>query len=378
MDGWSAGCAKSGAELAAVRIERLQKIFATQLVLDVDELDIRDGEFFSLLGPSGCGKTTTLRSIAGLVEPDRGRVVIGGRDMGGVPTWRRNLGMVFQKYALFPHLTVGENIAYGLEERGLPKSEIQVRVTESLSLVALPATERRYPHQLSGGQQQRVAMARAIVYRPDVLLLDEPLSNLDVKLRVAMRAELKRLQHTLGITTVFVTHDQHEALALSDRIAVMRDGRIEQIGTPEEIYQRPRSPFVADFVGATNLLEGIVHAVGTQPDTIVVRFDNHAMLTLNRSQPFTIGATVRVAVKPEQVIVHAGPGEGANHGPESLAAEIESVAYLGSFYSYVLAVGSQHLEARCTNPILAAGNPAPAGTRVTLRFDRESTRIFEA
>ena len=360
--------------MAGVRLEHLHKSFGAQVVLDIDELDIRDGEFFSLLGPSGCGKTTTLRSVAGLAEPDRGRIVIGGRDMRGVPTFRRNLGMVFQKYALFPHLTVGENVSYGLEERGVGPGEIARKVAEALSLVALSDCETRHPHQLSGGQQQRVAMARAVVYRPDVLLLDEPLSNLDVKLRVAMRVELKRLQQALGITTMFVTHDQHEALALSDRIAVMRAGRIEQIGTPEEIYQQPRSPFVADFVGATNLLDGVTHAVDADADTVVVRIGDH-LVTAKGAHGTTAGSTVRVAVKPERVVLTAGPAPRADD-TGALPAEIESVAYLGSFYSYIVALGSQRIEARCAEPILDAGRLAIAGTKVRVRFSADSTRVF--
>ncbi len=364
--------------MAGVRLERLHKTFGRQVVLDIDELDVQDGEFFSLLGPSGCGKTTTLRTVAGLVEADRGRIVIGGRDMSGVPTWRRNLGMVFQKYALFPHLTVGENIAYGLEERGLPRTEIAGRVADSLSLVALPHCEDRYPHQLSGGQQQRVAMARAVVYRPDVLLLDEPLSNLDVKLRVAMRAELKRLQQTLGITTLFVTHDQHEALALSDRIAVMREGRIEQIGTPEGIYQHPLSPFVADFVGATNLIDGVVRGAGIDPETLVVAVGEQSMLAIRHAQPLAVGASVRIAVKPERLVVSAASLTGPDDSLDRLIGEIESVAYLGSFYSYVVNVGRQRVEVRCGDAVVADGKPAGAGTTVRLRVDRDSMRIFEA
>jgi ABC-type Fe3+/spermidine/putrescine transport system ATPase subunit len=362
--------------LAGVRLEHLHKTFGAQVVLDIDELDVRDGEFFSLLGPSGCGKTTTLRSVAGLVEPDRGRIVIGGRDMRGVPTFRRNLGMVFQKYALFPHLTVGENVSYGLEERGVGRSEIDRSVAESLSLVALAHCEDRYPHQLSGGQQQRVAMARAVVYRPDVLLLDEPLSNLDVKLRVAMRAELKRLQQALGITTLFVTHDQHEALALSDRIAVMREGRIEQLGTPEEIYQYPRSLFVADFVGSTNLLDGVVHAVDTEAGTVVVRIGDR-LVTAKTTHRMTAGSAIRVAVKPERVALSSRAGQRAGD-TGGLPGEIESVAYLGSFYSYIVAIGSQRIEARSAEPIVDDGTPAGAGAIVEVRFSPESTRVFAA
>jgi ABC-type Fe3+/spermidine/putrescine transport system ATPase subunit len=242
--------------------------------------------------------------------------------------------------------------------------------------VALAHCEDRYPHQLSGGQQQRVAMARAVVYRPDVLLLDEPLSNLDVKLRVAMRAELKRLQHALGITTLFVTHDQHEALALSDRIAVMREGRIEQVGTPEEIYQRPRSPFVADFVGSTNLLDGVVHAVDAEAGTVVVRISDH-LVTVHGAHGMTAGSAIRLAVKPERVVLITGAGQRADD-TGGLPAEIESVAYLGAFYSYVVAIGSQRIEARSAEPILDDGAPAAAGATVRLRFSPGSTKVFAA
>ena len=215
--------------------------------------------------------------------------------------------MVFQTYALFPHLTVGENIAYGLRRarrRAVERS--RGRVAEALALVALPDCEHRYPHQLSGGQQQRVAMARAVVYRPDVLLLDEPLSNLDVKLRVAMRAELKRLQQVLGITTLFVTHDQQEALALSDRIAVMRDGRLEQVGTPEDIYQSPRSIFVADFVGSTNVLRGVVCGADTAAGTVSIEVEDAGIVSVAHAAPLAIGRTVGVAVKPERVSLGTG------------------------------------------------------------------------
>ena len=324
--------------MAAVGLERLRKSFGRQVVVDIDALEIRDGEFFSLLGPSGCGKTTTLRLIAGLTQADAGRIVIGGRDATAVPTAKRNLGMVFQKYALFPHLTVGENVAYGLHQRGTAAAEVAARLTEALALVALPGFEDRYPHQLSGGQQQRVAMARAVVYRPDVLLLDEPLSNLDARLRVAMRAELKRLQQAIGITTLFVTHDQQEALALSDRIGVMRDGRMDQVGTPEEIYETPRTVFVADFVGGTNVLPG---------DT----------------------AGAWIAVKPERVRV-AAPGAGRT-------GDVESVAYLGAAWAYVVRLGDHRVEARIGEAVVVDGRPLKAGDRAAVTWDPASARALQ-
>jgi ABC-type Fe3+/spermidine/putrescine transport system ATPase subunit len=284
-----------------------------------------------------------------------------------VPTWRRNLGMVFQKYALFPHLTVGENVAYGMEERGMARAEIKARIAEALALVSLPHVEARYPRQLSGGEQQRVAMARAIVYRPDVLLLDEPLSNLDVKLRVAMRAELKRLQQTLGVTTIFVTHDQHEALALSDRLAVMRAGRIEQIGTPEDVYERPASPFVADFVGATNLLEGAIVAEDDVPGTVRVRLSDGSGVAIRHDRRLRIGARVQIAVKPERIRLAQGSDTAG-----ALTGRIESAAYLGSVYSYMVRVGEQAIEVRSADAGFTAGD------QVSVVLDTDSIRVFDA
>ncbi len=241
---------------AAIRLEQVTKIFDGKIVaVDDVTLDIAAGEFFSLLGPSGCGKTTSLRMIAGFELPDRGRVHVGGQDITDLPVHKRDMGMVFQSYALFPHRTVVENVAFGLRMRDVPKSDIERRVKAALAQVALTGLEDRKPGQLSGGQQQRVALARALVVEPRVLLCDEPLGALDRKLRQQMQFELKELQRRLGVTLVFVTHDQEEALAMSDRIAVMNKGKVEQIGAPTEIYERPRTRFVADFIGEINLLD---------------------------------------------------------------------------------------------------------------------------
>ncbi|MBS0221133.1 MAG: ABC transporter ATP-binding protein [Proteobacteria bacterium] len=241
---------------ATIKLDCVTKTFDGKVVaVDAVTLDIRAGEFFSLLGPSGCGKTTSLRMIAGFEMPDSGRVHVGGQDITDVPVHRRDMGMVFQSYALFPHRTVAENVAFGLRMRDVPRPEIAKRVAAALAQVALTGLEERRPGQLSGGQQQRVALARALVIEPRVLLCDEPLGALDRKLRQQMQFELKELQQRLGVTLVFVTHDQEEALAMSDRIAVMNKGRVEQVGAPTEIYERPRTRFVADFIGEINLLD---------------------------------------------------------------------------------------------------------------------------
>jgi spermidine/putrescine transport system ATP-binding protein len=357
--------------MASVELEHLTKSYGDRVVLDVERLEIAEGEFFSLLGPSGCGKTTTLRCIAGSVELDGGRILIAGRDVSNVPTHRRNLGMVFQKYALFPHLTVFENIGYGLNERGVAKGEVTSRVGESLELVSLGGFQERYPHQLSGGQQQRVAMARAIVYRPDVLLLDEPLSNLDVKLRVSMRSELKRLQRALGITTIFVTHDQQEALGMSDRIAVMNEGSVEQVGTPTEIYRRPSTAFVADFVGSTNLLGGTLESADAQTKMCRVRLTTGPVVSADCEAAMEPGAAVVATVKPEQV--RLGPPDDPSG---VLFGEIRSVSYLGRSYSYVVGVGRENVEMRQADRLELNGRAAEPGDRVSLTL--RAVRVLEA
>jgi putative spermidine/putrescine transport system ATP-binding protein len=251
-----------------VEIHELAAGYDGTRVLDLSELSIQAGEFLSILGPSGCGKTTLLNCLAGFVEPEHGRILLDGKDVTALPPYRRGLGMVFQNYALFPHLTVADNVAYGLRVRKVGRTERAARVAEALRLVGLADFAGRRPRQLSGGQQQRVAIARALAIRPSVLLLDEPLSNLDAKLRREMRVELRSLQQQVGTTMVFVTHDQEEALALSDRVAVMNAGRVEQLGTPEEVYRRPRTRFVAEFIGAANVLEQAGELVAVRPERI--------------------------------------------------------------------------------------------------------------
>jgi ABC-type Fe3+/spermidine/putrescine transport system ATPase subunit len=251
-----------------VELVGVTKRFGTVAAVDALDLEVRPGEFLSLLGPSGCGKTTTLRLIAGFERPDEGEIRIGGRDVSALPPYKREVNTVFQSYALFPHLTVGENVAYGLKQRGLARRERRARASEMLELVRLSGFEARKPRQLSGGQQQRVALARALVMQPRVLLLDEPLGALDLKVRRELQIELKRIQEEIGITFVYVTHDQEEALAMSDRVAVMNAGRIEQLGAPREIYDRPATRFVADFIGETNFIRQAGEIVAVRPEHV--------------------------------------------------------------------------------------------------------------
>lgn len=323
--------------MPAVELQGITKLFGrdTRAVDHVD-LQVEEGEFVSLLGPSGCGKTTTLRIIAGLEEPTSGRVILQGRDVTDLPPYRRNIGMVFQNYALFPHKTVEENVAFGLRMRGLPRSEIGRRVNEALRMVGIPNLADRYPRQLSGGQQQRVALARAIVVEPAVLLLDEPLSALDKKLREQMRGELKRLQAQLGITTIFVTHDQEEALTLSDRIAIMDKGRIIQQGPPIELYRSPASAFVAYFLGTSNLLEGVVRTIHN--GMLAIETDRGLMVLVSAGNgdhsriPVHVGATVTVVIRPEDVFL----GDAAVCSPtvNTHPGEVRDVFFLGPMVRY--------------------------------------------
>jgi putative spermidine/putrescine transport system ATP-binding protein/spermidine/putrescine transport system ATP-binding protein len=301
-----------------VRLENVSKSFdRVQAVRDVS-IDISHGEFFSMLGPSGCGKTTTLRIIAGFERPSRGEVYIRGVRVTAVPPYRRDYSMVFQSFALFPHLTVAENVAFGLRMRRVPRADRQHRAREALALVKLEDLAARYPRQLSGGQQQRVALARALVVQPAVLLLDEPLGALDKKLREEMQVELRQLQHRLGTTTVFVTHDQEEALTMSDRIAIMRDGAIEQMGAPREVYERPRTEFVASFLGASNFFDArVTERRGAE---IAVDLGFGAAVVAHAGEP---GSDLRIAVRPEKIVLAPAGAPGAHD------ARIREIVYRG-------------------------------------------------
>lgn len=293
-------------------------------------LSIHEGEFFSLLGPSGCGKTTTLRMIAGFEEPTGGQILLHGRDMVGVPANKRDINMVFQSYALFPHLSVADNVAFGLRRKRVPKDEIRDRVEKILRTVELIDKADRRPRQLSGGQQQRVALARALVNRPRALLLDEPLGALDLKLRQSMQLELKQIQREVGITFIYVTHDQAEALTMSDRIAVMNNGLVEQVATPQEVYERPATAFVAGFIGTSNLIGGSLTSVGT--DTGVLDLGDGQRVAVPLRGSHSTGAHVELTVRPEKITLTTRPGD----TPSRIRGTVREVVYLGTSTSYTV------------------------------------------
>ena len=345
---------------AGIRLVDLEKRFGAILAVDRVSLDVRPGEFFSLLGPSGCGKTTTLRMIGGFELPTSGRILLQDRDITGDPPDKRPVNMVFQNYALFPHLDVGENVGFGLRRRKVERAEIVRRVAEALELVRLAGFERRRPTQLSGGQQQRVALARALVNRPNVLLLDEPLGALDLKLRRQLQIELKRIQAEVGITFVYVTHDQEEALTMSDRIAVMHAGRIEQVGTPEQLYDRPATRFVADFIGTTNLLRGVIETDGS----IRLSSGEVARAAHDGLAP---GTEVEISLRPEAIELVPADATGAIRG------EIEQAAYLGTNLSYqVRTAGDLVLSVLASK----AGIRLPVGSEVAVSWSPSEALVL--
>ena len=297
------------------------------------DMAIRQGEFFSLLGPSGCGKTTTMRMVAGFEEPTSGTVFLDGRDVTGVAPNKRDVNMVFQSYALFPHMTTYQNVAFGLERRKVAKAEIRRRVGEILEIVSLTGMHKRAPREMSGGQQQRVALARALVNRPRALLLDEPLGALDLKLRQQMQVELKRIQREVGITFVYVTHDQGEALTMSDRIAVMDAGSVEQLGSPREVYERPATRFVAGFIGTSNLLSGRV--AGMEGDLAVLTFGPQDRVMVPVSGPLRTGDPLEISVRPEKIDLHRAAAPGA--GSSILSGVVTEVVYHGTSTNYTVA-----------------------------------------
>jgi spermidine/putrescine transport system ATP-binding protein len=342
-----------------VRLENVVKRFDDVVAVDGISLEIPRGSFFALLGPSGCGKTTTLRMIGGFEQPTSGQIYLGDTEVEGLPPYKRDVNTVFQSYALFPHLTIFENVAFGLRRKGVDKAQVRTRVGEALELVDLAGRERRKPTQLSGGQQQRVALARALVNRPRVLLLDEPLGALDLKLRKQMQLELKRIQHEVGITFVHVTHDQEEAMTMADAIAVMSAGRIDQLGTPTDLYERPQTAFVAGFLGKSNLLQGNVEDGGVRlRDGTLVNVE-----TSGRSGPVAIG------VRPEKVRF-------GRNGGNSLDGTVRETAYIGVASEVVVDTAAGGITVFHQNAEAGSSVPAP-GSPVTISWSPEATFVVD-
>ena len=354
--------------MARVTLEGLAKSFGAENVIDNIDLEIKEGEFLTLLGPSGCGKTTTLRIVAGFLSPNSGRVLFNGKDVTRVPTQSRKLGMVFQDYALFPHLTVADNVGFALRTHGTPRAQSEHRVKELLSLIRLPALAHRYPAELSGGQQQRVAIARALAHTPAVLLMDEPLGALDLKLREAMQDELHSLQRQLGITTIYVTHDQEEALSLSHRIAVMRGGSIEQLGTPREIYSKPRTPFCAFFLGKVNFLPGNVAERAGDRYRVIVGGNTLSCPIDAPHGPFERDARVVLGIRPEHLSLDDAPQP---PGRNVLRGRIKREKFIGKIVQFDVEVGPA--------TVVVDGSPGQAkgvDANVQLVWDAANTHIY--
>ncbi|HVH78411.1 MAG TPA: ABC transporter ATP-binding protein [Stellaceae bacterium] len=357
---------------AALRLAELTKIFGTSRAVDRVSLSIEPGSMVALLGPSGCGKTTTLRMIAGLLQPNAGEIYLDGAPISRVPVHRRNFGMLFQNYALFPHMTVAQNIAFGLETRGLARAAIEERVSEALQLVQLGGYGERMPGQLSGGQQQRVALARAVVVEPALLLLDEPLGALDKSLRQSMQVELRALQRRLGITTIMVTHDQDEALTMSDRIVVMRDGQIEQVGPPEHVYQHPTSRFTASFLGASNFFRG--HVTGSTNGILSITVAGGPRLNIRTDRE--VSGEVTVALRPEAINVTSPETVDAAGTANMTKAIVEQVIYHG-FITHL------HLRLPNDEPLLAYlrqgagvdGMPVSPGMHVVASWAEDAAQV---
>jgi spermidine/putrescine transport system ATP-binding protein len=347
-----------------VRLERVTKSFDEVVAVDGVSLEIPRGSFFALLGPSGCGKTTTLRMIGGFEEPDEGAIFLGDQPVTGLPPHKRDVNTVFQSYALFPHLTIFENVAFGLRRKGVKGAQLEGRVREILGMVDLTGLGGRKPRQLSGGQQQRVALARALVNSPQVLLLDEPLGALDLRLRKQMQLTLKRIQHDIGITFIHVTHDQEEAMTMADAIAVMNDGRIEQLGAPEELYERPRTSFVARFLGASNLLEGAVE------DGQTVRLRSGVTLRVGEDLPQR-GSEVAVGIRPEKLRL-----EPARDGENRLRGTVAERSYVGVATQYIVNTPDGTVSVFVQNAESRAGGLEP-GADVELSFDPDAAFVVD-
>jgi len=348
--------------MASLSVEKLTKRFGASLAVDDLELAVREGELVALLGPSGCGKTTTLRMVAGFLPPTSGRVLFDDEDVTRLPAHKRSTGMVFQSYALFPHMTAAQNVGFGLEMRGLRAAERSTRIEEALKLVRLSHLADRLPRELSGGQQQRVALARALVINPKLFLLDEPLSNLDAKLRAEVRLEIRALQQRLGLTTLLVTHDREEALTMADRLVVMDAGRVRQIGSPRELYDEPQDAFVADFVGRCNILSG------RRENETHFRTDNGLLLPVDTAENESRNATA-FALRPERIAISAGAGDEI-HGP------VQAVTYLGPQTEYHVRIGKDSLVV--LRPTPTANEPLSSVKPediVSLQWDHRAPRL---
>jgi len=352
-----------------LRIDDVSASYGDHRVLNHIDLDVRPGEFFALLGPSGCGKTTLLRTIAGFAQAEAGRILVGGNDLSKLPPWKRDVGMVFQSYALWPHLTVARNVAFGLEERRLPRADIARRVATALDFVGLGQLGERRPSELSGGQQQRVALARTIAIEPKILLLDEPLSNLDAKLRIQVRRELRSLQQRLGLTTILVTHDQEEANTICDRVAVMSAGEVQQVGTPAELYETPANLFVAQFLGTANVLEGrVVSAGGGRV------FESSGGLRLSVAPETQIPDGARMVFRPQDASVVTGDAPADGSG--LVSGRIVYREFLGSTLRYGIQAGGADLYVDA--PFKTGVRPLAPGDQVTVSIAANSVKWLSA
>ena len=358
-----------------LRIEGVSKRFGGFAAVDGVTLSIRQGEFFALLGGSGSGKSTLLRMLAGLVEPDAGRILLDGQDMTGVPPHARPVNMMFQSYALFPHMTVAQNIAFGLRMEGAAKALIRDRVAEMLALVRMEGFGDRKPAALSGGQRARIALARALAKRPRLLLLDEPLSALDKTLREAMQFELRAIQDRSGTTFVIVTHDQQEAMTTATRLAVMDRGRLVQVGTPGEVYEFPNSRFIAEFLGSANILEGVVATTGAEGGRIRTA-DGAIEILSDAPAPRPVGERVVVALRPERLAIARAP-EGAGHGDNRLIGRVRDIAYSGDLFLYHVEIaGGRRLRVSQPNLRRITDRPLGAGDAVIVTWDREASMVL--